>query len=297
MSRLFKRGAKVTAYRATPGLPGGFIADNPQFFDKLSNAIEITDLRIQCEIEKSTDKEPNKCAVTITNLNPQSRVNLTTKPLIVRIDAGYDGVLRHVFLGDMRYGYSYRDGTEWLTKLEIADGDRAYRYAQVARTFRKGTSVITAVTEAAKAMGLKLDGKVTASQALQSQFVDGHSMYGNVRDELDKLLAPYGYHWSIQDGKISILLDNEANRPNQAVIVSSDTGMIESPEFSTPEKAGKSPTLKVKMALYPELTPGELISVQALAVQGTFRVEKVTHNFGTGDDDDWISTIEAKALR
>jgi hypothetical protein len=291
--RLFKRVGKVIAYRAVAGAPGGFIASNPQYFDKLSNATEITDLRFQFEIEKSVDSEPNTCKLTITNCQETTRVNLETKPLTVQILAGYDDAPRYLFTGDLRHGWSELDGTEWLTHLQLADGDRAFRYAQIARSYRKGSSVITALQECAQTMGLKLDAHALASPDLQAQFASGRTLQGDTRDELSRLLAPYGYRWSIQSGQLQILRDGDT-LPGQAILVNESTGMIGSPQFATPDKAGKAPTLHVKMLLYPELTPGGTIKVESRSINGIFRIERVTHTGGTFDDDDWMSEIEAK---
>lgn len=305
--RLFKRSAKVTAYRSVAGTPGGFVAANPQFFDQQPNAIEIENLRVQFEVEKSLDKEPNTCTVTITNASQSTRVDLQTKPLIVLVQAGYDGELRYLFKGDLRYGFSHQDGTEWLTELQLADGDRAYRYAQVSKTYRKGMTITAALRDCAASMGLSLDTSTQIAPELQAQFASGRSLWGDTREELSRLLAPYGYQWSIQNGRLTILKDGQTT-PGQAVVVAEHTGMIGSPEFSVPEqasatttKAGKPrknnyPKLQIKMLLYPELTPGMTIDVQAEAVNGNFRVERVKHTGGTADDDDWLTEIEAKAV-
>ncbi len=303
--RLFKASAKVTAYRSVAGTPGGFVAANPQFFDQLPNAIEIENLRVQFEIEKSLDKEPNKCTVTVTNASPSTRVDLQAKPLIVLVQAGYDGELRYLFKGDLRYGFSHQDGTEWLTEMQLADGDRAYRYAQISKSYRKGMTVVSALRDCAKSMGLAIDTNTAISPELQAEFASGRSLWGDTRDELTRLLAPYGYQWSIQNGRLTILKDGQTT-PGQAIVVAEHTGMIGSPEFSVPEQAAASssgkprknnyPKLQIRMLLYPELTPGMTINVQANAINGMFRVERVKHTGDTADDGEWETAIEAKAV-
>ena len=290
MTRLANHACKVTAYRTTAV---GFAAQNPQFFiQQPSNAIEITDLRMQFKIEKSLEKTPNRCEVTITNCSSTTRAFLQTKPLVVRIDAGDDDNIRHLFTGDLRHGYSKIDGTEWLTVLELADGDRAYRNARVSRSYGKGTSVVTALKEAAAAMGLQLSNDILASADLQKQFATGRTLHGPAREELTRLLAPFGYNWSIQDGRMQILKDQNASATT-AWVITQDTGrMVGSPEYTTPDKETKPPLLKIKARLFPELTPGGSISVASRDVQGLFRINKLTH---TGDThgDDWDTETES----
>jgi len=289
MARLFKRACKVTIYRTAE--PGSFIASNPQFFVQQPNAIEVSELRVQFKIEKSLESSPNACEVTITNANPATRAFLEKKPLVVRLDAGYDDNSRHVFTGDLRYGQSQLDGTDWNTTLQLGDGDRAYRNARVSRSYRKGTSVITALKEVATSLGLQLSGDVAASPDLQVQFASGHSLQGPARDELTRLLAPFGYHWSIETGRLQILKD-QAVAPGTAFLISQDTGMIGSPDYATPERNGKPPQLKVKTLLYPELFAGAPINVNSRDVEGVFRINKLIHS-GDTHDSDWTTEIEA----
>lgn len=290
--RLFKRAARVTCYRANPGLPGGFISNNPQFFDKLPNAITIEGLRIKADVEKNLDKEPNKCEIVIFNCNEQTRAFLEAKPLTIRVDAGYDGNLRHVYTGDLRYGYSTLASPNWETHLQLADGDRAYRFGRVDRAYKKGTSVVTALVDCAKSFGLVLDATTLASPELQAQFASGRTLQGATRDELTRLLGPFGYSWSLQDGRIQILRDDQT-RTDRAYEISEDTGLIGSPEFTTPDKIGKAAALKTKSLLFPELTPGGRIVMRSRGVNGIFRCERIGHEFDTHEDS-WFTTVESK---
>jgi hypothetical protein len=291
-SRLYKRMMRVSCYRASPGQPGGFVSQNPQFFETLPNAIVIDGLRVQINVEKHTDAEPNKADVVIYNCNEQTRAFLEARPLTVRIDAGYDDNLRHVFTGNLRHGYSTLAVPNWETHLQLADGDRAWRYARVNRAYKKGTTVATVLQDAAKSMGLIVDGRTLASPDLQAQFASGRTLQGATRDELTRLLGPYGYQWSMQDGRMQILKDDDV-RQDQAQVISEDTGLIGSPEFTSPDKVGKPAALRLKSLLFPELTPGARIVVRSRGVNGTFRMERVTHDADTHDDS-WHTEIEAK---
>jgi hypothetical protein len=303
-NRLFHRTGKIIAARSRPGTPDGFISTNPQYFDELPNATIIENLRFRFSVEKSVDREPNKCEIQITNLAPTTRVDLTTKPLIVTVLAGYDGNARYLFKGDLRFGYSKQEETEWTTILQLADGDRAFRHAQIHKSYRKGSSVVTALRDVVASMGLKLDSRLGSSAELQAGFASGRALTGSAAEELTQLLEPYGYRWSIQDGRMQILKDSEV-REGEAFVINESTGMIGSPEYQVPEapsttKSGKPAArkglkLRVKMLLYPELTPGAKVAVQSESVNGTFRIERVTHE-GDTYDGDWTTEFEAKPL-
>ena len=297
--KLFGRNCRVTAYRPTGGAPGGFIAANPNFFAPQPNGIQLTDpLRIVCTIDKSIDSEPNTCELKINNLSDQSRTFFAQRPLSLNIEAGYDGTLRQVFFGDMRWSDSTLERPNWTTEIQIADGDRAFRYARVSRSYKKGSSVATAIKEAAASMGLVVDAKLLASPDLQTQFASGHMLQGESREELTRLLAPYGYRWSIQNGRMQILKDTQANEMQAWFIQTgkSGTGVIGTPSQGPPDKTGKAQPLKIKMLLYPELTPGGKIQLASDKYNGIFRLEKVKHTFGTAGDDDWFTEVEAKPI-
>jgi hypothetical protein len=290
-SRLFKRGARVTAYQAQPLGAGGFTAQNPGYFQPLPNAIVIENLRVQFKIEKSITRTPNKCELTISNCAPDTRTLLQSKPTRIMLEAGYDGDLRHVITGDVRHGYSHYVDGDWETVVELADGDRAYRYAAVSRCFPKGTNVVTALAYAASTMGLQLSSDIAASSDLRAQFATGRTLQGPARDELTRLLAPYGYHWSIQDGQLRILKDQNA-APGTAFLIAQSTGMIGSPEYAIPDKAGQPPQLKAQSLLYTDLTGGAMAQVQSEQINGFFRLNKITHD-GDTHGDPWTSSIEA----
>lgn len=284
MSLLFERAMRLTLWRSRPGT----------FGDPGSNGVEITDIRTRFTITKSSGKDPNNAEIELTNLAPDMRAALAYKPLRVKLEAGYAGELKHVFTGDLRFGSSRIEQPDWLTKLQLADGDRAYRHARVSKSYVRGTPVSKMLADAAKAMGLRVPPEVAASPELAEQVATGAVANGPARDELTRLLAPYGYYWSIQDGALTIL-KSQTTTATRAWLISQETGMVGSPEFSTPERTGKTPVLQLKCLLFPELIPGGKIQVQSRAINGIFKLVKVSH---TGDThgSDWQTEVEAKAL-
>jgi hypothetical protein len=277
-ARLYNRISRLLVYKPTG------------FFTHGGNAIEINDMRVSFSITKTLEKDPNNCIVTVSNLAQTTRAELQKKPLHVRLEAGYDGNLQRLFQGDVRYVRHIREETEWNTELHLGDGERAYRFARVNRSYNGGLKRSQAIKEIAREMGLPLAQNIDTIIG-DSEFVSGLTLSGPANRELTRVLDPLGLKWSIQDGRLQLLRSNEDNE--QEVIVSQDTGMIGSPEFGTPEQNGKTPSLTVRMLLYPGVTPGGLIRVQSQQINGTFKVEKVTH---TGDThgQDWTSEIEAR---
>lgn len=293
--RLYKRNARLTAYRVR----------GSSYFDTEPNGTEITDLRIQFTVEKRLGKAPDTCTVTISNANETTRGELQTRPLNLHLEAGHDGELRRLFTGDLRWAASTKSNTDWETVIQIADGARAYRHANVKRSFKEGVTVRTAVAEVARAMGLRLPRELEVSKDLDEQFGAGLALDGACRDELTRLLAPYGYEWTIQDGTLQVYRDDQV-RPGEALVVSEATGLIETPQFAPPTHNAKksksvrrstvnSPRLNFRTLLYPQIVPGCKVFVDSLTTRGIYKVIQVVH---TGDThgDEWTSAVEAKPL-
>src|SRR5262249_41134255 len=153
-----------------------------------------------------------------------------------------------------------RNGTEWETKLQIADGQRAYSHARMSKSYQKPISVLTVLQDAAASMGLKLPPEAEQSPDLQQALATGISMHGPTRDVLTKLLAPYGFGWSIQNGRLQILADDQISQAT-AILIDEEAGMIGSPEHSVPSKPGDPSDMSFDVLLYPEILPGGMVDV------------------------------------
>lgn len=287
--RLYNRKARLTLARP---LKAG---DAWEFFTLQPNAIEINDLRIAFSIEKSLPSEPNTAQIIVTNLAAQTRAELDRKPLKVILDVGYDGELQTLFRGDLRWSFSSRTSTDWNTDIHCGDGERAYRFARVKRSFKPGTALKTVLGDVVGSMGLKLPKNVSEARELTTQLVSGAVVNGPSQLELTRMLGAAGYGWSVQDEQLQVLKQGEA-LVRQALLISQATGLIGSPTFSAPQDNSKAPTLNLDTLLNPAIRPGALVFVDSKTVSGQFRVEKVVH---TGDTygSDWKSHVEAKAAR
>lgn len=265
------------------------------FFGTAAETTAIREHRMKFSIEKHLGKEPNKADVSIYNLAQSSRAAFERKPVQVRLDAGYDGELRLLFLGDLRYGISARDGADWVTKLQLADGDRAYSEARVSRSYAGAPLPKDIVRDIAKTMQLEVNDTVLRAGPLSVPFAKGVVVHGHARDELTRLLSPFGYTWSIQDGRLLVVQDKVGTNDNTALLIDQDAGMLGSPEFGPPPKKGKPPTLNVRTLLNAGAVPGDKVKVKSREVDGIFRIETLKHE-GDTHGEDWTTTFELKPL-
>lgn len=260
------------------------------------NAIVVTSLRATFKIEKSLGKDPNACEFVIYNLAPATRAAFDKLPLHCRIDVGYetDAQLSRIFTGDVTFASSKHDGVNWTTRGELGDGARAFAQAHASRTFKAGVSGKDLVAEIATTMGLKAPTSIASAKELVGQFSSGYTLDAPSQKAMTDVLGKHGMGWSVQDGNLQILRPGETNGTT-AIVISQKLGMIGSPDYGGPKKAGESPVLKVKTLLDARISAGGLIQLDAEAVKGPFRVQKVTH-VGDTRSGPWETEVEAKPL-
>ncbi len=287
----FKRIVRVTTFRE--GVP----ADPTRFFlTALSNSLEINAMRVRFKVHRSLTKHPNQCDITITNLGEINRFDLETKPLQVQLDAGYeDDALRLVYTGELRFGMTKEEGPNWSTLMQLGDGDSAHRWSRCNKSYAPGTSIRTVLRDAAKSFGYELPANLAKDKTLDRSFATGTTSHGPTRDELTRLLAPFGYHYSVQNGVLRVLRDDEVT-PGQAIPIGEQYGMIGTPEFGSPPRSGKPPHMTVKMLLYPEISPGDTVQLTSKVKNGLFRVEVVRHD-GDTHGKPWTTELEIKNIK
>lgn len=271
------------------------------FFDEFEAITEITDHRIVAKVEKHRKKEPNTAEVTIYNLAESTRSDFVrSEAMKVRLEAGYDNLLRLVFIGDLRHARNVHDGTEWLTTLQLGDGARAFAQARTNRSYEPGTPISTVLAGLAKDFRVAVPSEVFATPELQERIAAGEVLVGSVADELTRLLAQFGFEWSFQDGRLRIVKFDGAH-PGTIRLISEEDGMIGSPVIDppkiraapkTPSKRVRVPKLTVQHTLFPELAAAEKFRLQSRGLNGTFIIDHLTHELDTFGDE-WRSTIEA----
>lgn len=288
--RLYNRFLQLSLIRPivqTVRTPEGFWARQP-------NAITIRAMRVQFKIEKHIGNHPNKASITVTNLAPETRAAFSKVPLIVQLDAGYDGQLQRVFAGDLRVGDTIHKGPDVETTLEMGDGDTAYQFGHLSKSYSSGSKMIETVKDALGALGLPPPPGIDQIQELQGAFAGGATFHGPAQKALTTVMTRVGMSWSIQDGKAVLLRDGEV-RPGQAVVISEKTGMIGSPKLSAPKKPGEALKLHVRKVLDARIVAGGTVSVESQDVNGLFRVEHLEH-VGDYRGKEWYTNVIGRKL-
>lgn len=261
----------------------------------------IKDLRVQFSAKRSLTKDPNTCEITITNLSADSRKKIEQskgKPLILM--AGYEKTEAVIFSGEVRLAFSAREGADWHTNIESGDGEHAYATKPFKGSFGPGTSARDVIKAAATTMLGAAQGNIDkALTALKNpSHVRGFSASGLASHVLDTLLKNQGLDYSIQNGQLQILAPGSPI-DESAVLLSSTTGLIGSPEVSTPEKvastgassAKSKPKIKLKSYLQPQFRCGGVVELKTEGFSGQYIVTHLEHQ-GDSHGAPWYSMVE-----
>ena len=279
---LFDRRVKLTI---APPVAGTFKTAKTQ------SALVVEDLRVVFKVKKSLRKEPNTGNIEVYNLNAQHRALLQEKGARCWLEAGYAGSpLTQYFSGDVRYIDHKREKADWVCKLELGDGEQAYKYGHCNGSFGPGTKDADIVKWIAQTSGWDLGNVNSMLSSIPGAQVNGYCVYGSPAKALTDVLAGHGLSWSIQDGGVQIL-PLAGYLAGRAVQVDEAHGLVGSPEFGSAPKKGKPRTLKVKVLLQPGLFPGDRINLNSQAKSGVFTIQKGEYS-GDSYGGDYYAQLE-----
>lgn len=252
-------------------------------------------LRIQFKISKTLKKHPNTSEITVTNLSPNRRASLQQKGVRLILEAGYQTTgLSRYFAGDVRTVDHIREQADWETKFQLGDGERSWQFSRVRESFSPGTSAADVLKRLGRATGLgvgNLDQKAASITAVLDQ---GFAASGSASAEFDRLVKSIRMGWSIQDGEIQLLDDDDVlDLPIPEI--TPDSGLIGSPEMGSPPKKGKPQLVKFKALLLPT-KPGAKVKLKSERYDGYVKVQACEFE-GDTFGGDWYTTISGVLIK
>jgi hypothetical protein len=272
---------------------------------------------IAFKVEKSLKPEPNKCSIKVWNLNEEQRAGIeelnpitdpvssllkkkqritarkqATTGIPCKLEVGYATKTNQIWLGDLRHGESKREGTDWVTEIASGDGEKAWQNARIHVSYGAGTTKAAALSAIINALGLGAGNSAEAAAALAAStnpvYLQGAVISGDVATELTSFCKAAELEWSIQDGTVQII-DMGSALAQEALYISEDTGMVESPNVDV------DGILTVKTLLLPDVRCGRLITLDAADVKGVYRIEKAVWEGDTAGAE-WGITLTCRVF-
>lgn len=287
------------------------------------NGVLIKDLRIAFSIEKTASSTPNQSTIRIWNMRPETRRAVSKVNNAVILKAGYDQDVgpQTIFIGIVTRSTTVREGPDWITELQMADGMLAYRDAKASLNFPAGSLATAVVVGIAEKFELPM--KPMPSGVVNKTYPHGFSFVGRIRDAMNKACDYAGLEWSIVDQEIQVIKKGGVIK-QKAIYLTPDTGMVGSPQpeqkTMSEKKAAKEGvdvdnagvTVKketvskkkkkvhrtlsvegytVNSLLQPSIIPGGYVKVKSAAINDEFfRVESVKHA-GDSDGGEWNTSM------
>lgn len=279
---------------------------------KAGNGLMVEDLRITFEVEKTAEEQPNTAVIKIYNLHPKNVAKIKKEYDEILLNAGYQGATKLVFRGNIKHVYTYKEGLDYITEIEAGDGDRDYGSAVMNETLAAGTTNSQLVDRAVgsfKEVGGTCKGVIQVDDRARLR---GKVVSGNTRDLLRDIARESNAKWSIQDGAL-VIVKTQGLLPNEAVVLTSETGLLEAPEINdkgiavkclmNPEIAIngsvkldnngiKAKRQKKKALKQPEEPEGDPVRLDP---DGIYKVIKLTHK-GDTRGQEWVTQIECIGL-
>lgn len=264
----------------------------------------ITDLRVKFEITKTLLSYPNLCKLEIYNPNAETLSYLQRKYTNITINAGYEGNVRLLFTGDVRNVFQNRKGVDRILTVYAGDGERAWQNATFNKTFTSSVSIQSVINDVLKTFEGISSGVIEGIPNVKDKLL-GQTLSGSSRDILDTFAKEYGFTWSIQNQEVIITPIENPIEGDEAVLITSATGMIGSPTIT--EIGADVTTL-----LNPRLTPNRAIKIESVNAdvqlgnlffrniaktsgEGVYKIQEVTFK-GDSREGDWLSIVKGRRI-
>jgi hypothetical protein len=268
--------ADAVALKVTDPKAGFQYIRNFQFFvaDKQGNFIDLTPMHCKFSVKRTSSQTPNGAEIRVYNLKPDTANALRQElspgynksGILVRqggtavIEGGYNSNYGVIFRGTIKQVIIGRESaTDTFVDFICSDGDIAYNYAVINGSIAHGATVQDQIDQIAAPMADLGSALAKTQPAFKPTLLPrGKTLWGNSRDYLRTIAQQNNQIWSIQNGKIQFQ-PQQSYLPNEAVTLTSKTGMIGTPEQTT---LG----VNVVCLMNPRIQPGGLIKIDNKSV-------------------------------
>lgn len=240
--------------------------------------------RIKFKVDKVaavTSATPNPITVYIYNLGPDSRALVSKTNNLLILEAGYGKSPQQIFTGNILWGRTTKNGPDYITEIQAADGLFAFQNARVNTSFNAGVSnsqVINTLVGTLKQSGIN-GGQIMGVPS--GGYNQGVVLSGSTMQQLKSVCDRLNLQFSIQDGNV-LILPYGSDRGTPAPLISSNTGLIGIPEIRAADSTGKATLISFKTLMNPQIGIFQKVLLQSLFVNGIYTTARVTH-----DGDTW----------
>jgi hypothetical protein len=198
--------------------------------NRAGSAVDLSALRIKFAVKRSDTMTPNMADIRVYNVDASTAQFIQKEFTTVILQGGYGSNFGGIFKGNIKQVILGRENaTDTFVDIVAGDGDRAYNFAIVNATLRKGSTQNDHLNAAFTPMAPHGVQVGYVGNLPPVQLPRGKVMYGNSRDYIKCIADSSGFGWSIQDEKINFIKQT-TYLPGTAVVLTSKTGLIGTPQ-------------------------------------------------------------------
>lgn len=248
-------------------------------------------LRVEFEVEKTTEKNSNSTNIKVYNLNPDHIKFLESKKCKVQLRAGYgrDGsACKLIFAGNVTSTTTTRDNGNVCTEIEAYDGYDSITNVDFNLSYKSTIDSKKIYEQIASNMGAAIE---FADDLKFKQFPSGFAFVGKPKAGLEKVAVFNGHKWTIQNEIVQVTNPNSPIK-NEAFVLAKDTGMIDVPkQYTEGEDKSKETGWEVNCFMNPGINVGSIVKIESKELNGEFLVKKLSHS-GCNLDGDWLTKLK-----
>lgn len=254
-------------------------------------------LVIYIEIKKEASSSPGEGAVNIYNLNETTETLIRNRTESIQVEAGYDGRLNTILVGQIRRVERDREGLDRVTKITVGGHVENLTGAIFSRSYAGTVPTRTVVRDALNSIGLTTAPvDIIPASATLTDF----TWSARATDALDQILRPLGLYWYEDDGVVRV------SRPgsptvSDIVVLNSQTGLVGTPSITDEGVKATSflnpaivvgGTVQITAESLTSAASGTAQSGRAAESQGFYKVTQLVHK-GDNWDGDFLTELVA----
>ncbi len=240
---------------------------------------------------------------TVNNLNESSRQGIKKNQVVI-LNAGYQGDVGVLFVGQVASCSHRHNGVEWQTKITATAALEPWLNVQVNKTYGQNVTAENIVRDLLAIFGLEVGVFQLTNHV---SYPRGRICSGRLKDILTEIVVrECKSRFLIRSNQV--IINNPADGVTKGYLLTPDSGLLEytddldGTDISSPltagaaseERAGEEKTWKRKCLLNYRLGPGDQIQIQSRDLNGRFQIVSGRHKGSpTGT---WMTEIEFKAV-
>lgn len=255
------------------------------------------------EVPFYDSEQLSTASITINNLSASSRAGIQKNQVVI-LNAGYEGDVGVLFVGQVASVSHKQSGVEWQTKINATAALSQWLDTRINKTYEAGTKAEDIVRDLLNIFGMEVGVFQLVKNAVYPR---GRVCCGKLKDVLAEIVInECGSRLLIRDNQL--IINNPSDGVAKGYLLTPESGLLmasddadttsiasqQAQRASKEEKAAEEKTWKRQCLLNYHLGAGDQIQIQSRDLTGRFQIVSGKHKGSpTGS---WVTEIEFKAV-